>query len=167
MIFAEGNNREATKFKKVDILIPFQANINAYGRYYLPELPEIDKSKITGIQLNTRVNFNNTNTTVDQLPFINPNYFYEGFQSGNASLAFTAYTTLSLVNSDDQLIIDQYPINQLISGQFVAGQKKIKIIPFDCKIKTRKSYITFLYPLVLAQPSQIIINLTFFYRDPE
>ena len=162
MIYAEGNNREAVKIKKISVPYYIEANQNVYGRYYLSEIPEIDRSNVVGIQLNTRVSLL-ANYDWEQVPVINYEFSYNNITAGN-SFPFDKFSTLNLVDNQDRLIIENFPVKQLITGRYSTNlSTKLKITPFDIRINTRKSYINLFYATNFPVNSIIVTNLTFFY----
>lgn len=169
VIYAEGNNREAIKFKRISIPIDIPANVSFYGRYYLPEFPEIDKGNVVGIQ------YNNTTATIfsppqqwSQLDDINTELI-RPVPIFNIPASIAKNCSLNLVNSENYIIIENFPLQQLLSGQInnISSSNKLKIIPFDCKIKTKHSYISCFQSSAVSVDVCYVINLTFFYRDSE
>jgi hypothetical protein len=160
MIYAEGNNREAVKIKRISIPIQDDAGISNYARYYLPELPEINKGKVVGIQSHFTIGSAGQPEYVS-VPVINWNN-----QPGvNFPTASGKNMTLNLVNNEDILIIENFPLLQLTGYTNTVNNDKQKIVPFDIKINSKKSYI---YYFPLTAPSSTVtfyVNLTFFYVE--
>lgn len=167
MIYAIGNNREALKFKTVFVPVVIRTGIPVFSRNYFPELPDLNNKKIVGIQLNTKKR--TTQTAPDQIPIRNPAIQdpLNGSSIGsyNADQDICRYSTLNLVNNEDQLVIDNYPLNQLIAGTVNSGYKKNKIMPFDVNINIRKSYINYFFSFIPLADDTIVFNITFFYKD--
>lgn len=165
MIYAEGNNREAIKFERTFISIPGSPGTVIYGRYYFPELPQIDKGRIVGIQFNSLFG-NIPGAKNNQLPVNNYSVFNPLAATGvgvNADADFAAlYVTLNMVNDEDRLVIDNFPVNQLY-GKYTNNWTKNKIIPFDIKAKMRKSYINWTDPSAVGTNLTWVFNFTIFY----
>jgi hypothetical protein len=168
VIYAEGNNREAIKFKRISIPIDIPANVSFYGRYYLPEFPEIDKGIVVGIQYNNTTSYIFPSQQWSQLDTVNTEII-RPYPIFNIPQGIAQNCSLNLVNSENYIIIENFPLQQLLSGQInnISSSNKLKIIPFDCKIKTKHSYISCFQNTVLPNDASFVINLTFFYRDTE
>lgn len=161
MIYAEGNNREAVKIKRFSVPIQFETGVLNYARYYLPELPEINKGKVVGIQAHLRLE-NLTQPSYVPVPTTNP-----GTGSGTGVNWGTLYgkiSTLNLVNDEDRLVIENFPLIQL-SGFNATDPNVQKIMPFDLKVNTKKSYIYFFPQSAAVISSLFYVNLTFFYVE--
>lgn len=165
MIYAEGNNREAIKLRLAEVPIILEANVQTYGRYYLPELPEIDNGKIVslGIAISSSLPGEQDLATVS---FANRNTFYEGNIGANANIVFCKYLTLTLVNKNKDIVLDQFPVVQLLSGPWSVGNRKFKTIPVETEILSKHSYFTLLLNS-LSGPKSLLykVNLLIYYRD--
>ena len=150
-----GNNREALKFKRIQIPLVRDNDISSTitGRYYLPEQPDLEKYNIVSIQANFGGN---------DLPIIDANS-YLGAQVFNIGLwtGFSQSSFLTLYNENMEEIIYNYPVIQLYN---TLPRGINKIIPFNTRIKIRKSYI--FLPAAAAPPANVVLafNLTFFYK---
>lgn len=161
MIFGEGNNREAVKIKRIQIPIVFETGVTNYNRFYLPEIPEINKGKVVGIQAFFCIGAAGQAKAVP-VPVINTTANNLGI---NFPTALGKYATLNLLDSDDKLIIENFPLMQLsgFNAPSIAGSTQ-KVIPFDIKINTRRSYIYYFRPTT-TQTGTLFVNLSFFYID--
>jgi hypothetical protein len=164
MIYAEGNNREAVKIKRISMPIKFETGTVNYSRYYLPELPEVNKGKVVGIQTHIVESVPpGAQNSYETVPYTNEG---NGSNIGLNWVTFLSkYTTLNLINNDDLLIIENFPLIQLSGYTSNINQTVQKIIPFDIKINTKKSYIYFFPPSVAGTTTTFYINLTFFYVE--
>jgi hypothetical protein len=161
MIYAEGNNREAVKIKRFSIPIQFETGVLNYARYYLPELPEVNKGRVVGIQAHLRLE-NLTQPSYITVPRTNPG---SGAGTGpNWGTLYGKLSTLNLVNNEDKLVIENFPLIQL-SGLNATDPNIQKIIPFDIKINSKKSYIYFFPQVAPSSTEFFYVNLTFFYVE--
>jgi len=164
MIYAEGNNREAIKFRLVEIPVVFGPSLPFYGRYNLPEIPEIDNSEIVGMGIAIRDN-NNTISTASPL---NLNFFIEGTIATNGTISLYQQSLISIKDKEGNILIDQFPMTQLINGAFIPGNRLFKVTSFNfTNISTKNSFITILNnnnvpPLTTTV---IVYNIIFYYKD--
>lgn len=117
---------------------------NVFGRYYFSEIRELYGKQIVGFNVDPG-EFNNffpySITSLDFTTFVNNNPLYiADLQIPLKSLFINIY------NDKDELIIDNFPAaaatdhNTTTFGVMNIFNKK-NIIPLDCKIDIRKSYI--------------------------
>jgi hypothetical protein len=165
MIFAEGNNRESIKIRRVEIPLydPINQNSTGVGNYYFPEIPELNNKEIVGIQALTA---NPTFGTSKIIENFNPNFITPNTPNGfayNADFATYAVSTLTLTGTDNIKVIDSFPVMQLIGGPWdTFPAAKLKIFPFSVKINIRNSFIS-VYQVTVVQ--KLIANFNFYYRD--
>lgn len=165
MIFAEGNNREAIKIRRVEVQLydPVSPNNTTVGNYYFPEIPELNGKEIVGIQTLTA---NPTFGTSQIIETYNPNFFIPGTPTGfafNCDFANYSVQTITLTNTDGIKIIDSFPVMQLVGGVWdTSPPAKLKIFPFSIKVNIRNSFITVYQPTVAQK---LIANFNFYYRD--
>jgi hypothetical protein len=163
----QGNNKEALKFKKIQIPLIEQSETTypapapkAGIKYFFPENPTIDAGYIVGIEAHLSIqsfvapsagdisdltSFNGINTT----------------NVLNASLLF-----VNIIGADLDIKFANIPLASLYPlqpGVQPPALFKKTVHPYTGKIKTRASYI-WLPPAVIALPANTFVTLTFFYR---
>jgi hypothetical protein len=146
-----GNNIISKKFYRVTIPLLNETNnsFNVQGKYYFPEVRNLENKKINGIQ----VHYGNVDITLKsnqsfqnkQLWFINPASF------GGLN------TFLTLYDVDGNELIGNMPTS--ILHNIGTG----KIIPFNAYLNLKKSYV--LVPEVYVSTPPVIpaLTLTFFH----
>lgn len=163
----EGNNYEAVKAKRVVTNLFYDdLSTTLNGRYFFNEYPDLNEKTIVGIKFNTNTaGFDNTE-----------DFFQIGLGAGTGYLdnnigqqvlyadrATGRYLYLNLYNNENELILQNFPLNllnpPLLSTTTLGG----KITAFNSKLNLKNSYIFCTYPVAL--PALVAVSLTFYYLD--
>jgi hypothetical protein len=163
---AIGNNLESYKSKRVTINLFNDPNAsNQFAKYYFDEYPELQNKKIVGIKFNAGVigglyegeDFQEVYNSLDNNIGQNSGYV--------DNLGYARYLFLNLYNKNNELIIQNFPLVNLCQNFNTYDQyNRGKIIPFDCYLNLKRSYI--FSSLVYTGPTQeSTVSLTFYYLD--
>lgn len=160
----EGNNYEAVKFKRVVINL-FDGNgaasTSVFGKYYFNEYPELNNKTIVGIRFNS----NGLNSSDD---FVSINTYNDnniGIQSAYINEGIAKYLLVNLFNQDNELILQNLPLNLLNPTLSNPNSKQNgKITPLNTKLNLKNSYISTTASLT-ALVIPIAVSFTFYYLD--
>jgi hypothetical protein len=141
------------------------AGTNVFGRYYFNEIRELYGKNIVGFNVDPG-EFNNF------YPYSIPNPDYTTFVNNNGLYMADLQIPLknlfiNIYNNQDELIIDNFPAaaatnyNTTTFGVMSIFNKK-NIIPLDCKIDIRKSYI--FGNISLLGVDNLAVSINFYYN---
>ena len=150
-----GNNICTNKFKRIYIPLVRDNDPtgNIYGRYYLPENPELEDKIITGVQ----VNFGGDTISLNNANYILGNTTVNlGSFSGAVDLFF-----LTLYDNTKNEKIKNMPVRSL--ANLPTSNKDGKIFPLYGKINIPNSYLE-TFAFAASVPGNIFgFSITFYY----
>jgi hypothetical protein len=154
---AIGNNSKANKILNITLpLVDIKNPLNIVsGRYYFNDNPIINKSIIVGIQSHNSV------APVNDIPFLNYNTLL-GLPIVNLfqGSGFTRSCYLTLVNSNKEEILSNYPLTLLFNQ---SSTNNGKIYNFFLKADMSKSFINVANQFP-AGSFILAVNLTFYLK---
>lgn len=164
-----GNNYEAVKTQRVNINID-ALNRPVESRYYLPDIPELNKKKIVGIACHVRYNSNPLNLHDGDVNGVAENGFTYWGGGDNTPL----YSFLNMIDVNKNKVIENFPCYTLfnaadVTGKanppktvYVRGQYTGKIIPITGYFLIRDCYL-FIPNVAIAENNNVTATFTFFH----
>jgi hypothetical protein len=152
-----GNNIASSKFYRAIVPLVSETNnsFDIQGKYFFPELKNLEGKKINGIQ----VHFGGQDITLKaNVKFQNKDLWFVD------PIIFTGLNTfLTLYDIEGNELIGNMPTAVLFNQNLGGGADFNKIIPFNAVLNIRKSYV--LVPEVYNSTPPIIpaLTLTFFH----
>ena len=160
----DGNNILCTKIYRLNVQLFLEAGSGAqFGRYYFPEVRELNGKEIVGINVNIG---GNAATSLANIVEIDTTNFAQGISYTIADDTALKSFFVNIYNDKKILIMENFPALQLADWNSLYGSNRTtkhqrKIYPLNTKLNIRECYI---FGDASLAKDNLCISMNFYYN---